>query len=42
MYYEHIQKLVRGLQAPTIDIFLGTIFRMGLQSSLRIVITRMK
>ncbi len=29
VYYERIQKLVHGLQVPTIDNFLTTMFRMG-------------
>ncbi len=28
--YEQIQKLVHGLQIPTVDNFLTTMFRMGL------------
>jgi hypothetical protein len=30
-YYEWIQKLVHGLQIPTIDSFLIIMFRTGLQ-----------
>jgi hypothetical protein len=30
-YYEQIQKLVHGLQVPTIDNFLTTMFRTSLQ-----------
>jgi len=35
VYYERIQKLAHGLQVPTLDNFLTTIFRVGLQSYLR-------
>ncbi len=35
VYYEWIQKLAHGLQVATIDSFLTTMFRMGLQSYLR-------
>jgi len=42
VYYEWIQKLSHGLQIPTIDSFLTTMFRTWLQSYLRIVTTRMK
>jgi len=30
VYYEQIQKLVHGLQVPTIDSFFTIMFRMGL------------
>jgi hypothetical protein len=30
VYYELIQKLVHGLQVPTIDNFLTIVFRVGL------------
>ncbi len=30
VYYEKIQKLVHGLQIPTIDSFSTTMFKMGL------------
>jgi hypothetical protein len=30
VYYERIQKLAHGLQIPTIDNFLTTLFRVGL------------
>jgi hypothetical protein len=30
VYYERIQKLVHGLQVPTIDNFLTTMFGVGL------------
>jgi len=42
VYYEWIQKLVHGLQAPTIDNFLTIMFRASLQSYLKIAIARMK
>jgi hypothetical protein len=42
VYYEQIQKLAHGLQVPTIDNFLTTKFRVGLQLYLRIAIARMK
>jgi hypothetical protein len=42
VYYERIQKLVHGLQIPTIDNFLTTMFKAGLQSHLKIATTRMK
>jgi hypothetical protein len=42
VYYERIQKLVHGLQVPTINNFLTTIFKVGLQSYLRITTARMK
>ncbi len=42
VYYEWIQKLAHGLQVPTIDNFLTIVFRIGLQSYLRITIARMK
>jgi hypothetical protein len=42
VYYERIQKLVHGLQAPTIDNFLSFIFQARLWSYLRIVDTEMK
>ncbi len=41
VYYEHIQKLAHGLQIPTIDNFLSTVFRTSLQSYLKIAITRL-
>ncbi len=41
-YYERIQKLAHGLQIPTTNNFLITMFRTGLQSYLIIVIARMK
>ncbi len=42
VYYEQIQKLVHGLQVPTIDSFLTTMFRVSLQSYIRITTTEMK
>jgi hypothetical protein len=33
--YEWIQKLVHGLQVPTIDNFLNIVFRASLQSYFR-------
>jgi hypothetical protein len=42
IYYEKIQKLVHGLQVPTIDSFLIIVFRTGLQSYLKIANARMK
>ncbi len=40
--YEWIQELAHGLQVPTIDNFLTTMFKASWQSYLRIVIARMK
>ncbi len=42
VYYEWIQKLADGLQAPTTNNFLTIVFKVGLQSYLKIVITWMK
>ncbi len=42
VYYERIQKLAHGLQVPTIDNFLTTVFKTCLQSYLKIAIARMK
>jgi negative regulator of genetic competence, sporulation and motility len=42
VYYERIQKLAHGLQALKTNNFLTTMFKMGLQSYLKIVIARMK
>jgi len=42
VYYEWIQKLTNGLQIPTINSFLTTMFKVGLQSYIRIVTTWMK
>jgi hypothetical protein len=42
VYDEQIQKLVHGLQIPTINKFLTTMFKIGLQSYLRIVTIGMK
>jgi hypothetical protein len=36
VYYERIQKLAHGLQLSTIDSFLIIVFRVSLQSYLRI------
>jgi hypothetical protein len=41
-YYEWIQKLVHGLQAPTGDNFLNIMFKANLQSYFKITSTRMK
>ncbi len=41
-YYEWIQKLVHGLQVPTIDSFVTIMFRTSIQSYLIIVIVGMK
>jgi hypothetical protein len=41
VYYEWIQKLVCGLQTPTINNFLITMFQTRLQSYMRIATTRM-
>ncbi len=41
-YYEQIPTLVHGLQVPTINNFLTIVFRVGLQSYLRIRIAGMK
>ncbi len=40
--YERIQKLAHGLQVPTTESFLTIVFRVDLQSYLRIVTTGMK
>jgi len=40
VYYEWIQKLTHGLQVPTINNFLTTMFGGGLQSYLKIATTR--
>jgi len=42
VYYDWIQKLVHGLQVPTIDNFLTATFKVGLQSYLKIAIVGMK
>ncbi len=42
VYYEHIQKLVHGLQVLTIDNFETIVFRASLQSYFRIVTAWMK
>jgi len=40
VYYEWMQKLTHGLQVPTIDNFLTIVFRVGLQSYLKIATCR--
>jgi len=42
VYYKQIQKLVHGLQVPTIHNFITIVFIMGLQSYLKIATTWMK
>jgi hypothetical protein len=42
IYYEQIQKLVHGLQVPTTNNFLTIVFRVGLQSYLKIMTVKMK
>jgi hypothetical protein len=42
VYYEQIQKLTHGLQVLTIDSFLTTMFKVGLQSYLIIATIGMK
>jgi hypothetical protein len=42
VYYEWIQKLATGLQVPTTNSFLTTMFKVNLQSYLRSVTTGMK
>jgi hypothetical protein len=42
VYYEWMQKLAHGLQVPTIDSFLTIVFRVGLQSYLKITTIKMK
>jgi len=42
VYYERIQKLVHGLEIPITNNFLTIVFKMGLQSYLRIVATQTK
>jgi hypothetical protein len=42
VYYEKIQKLAHGLQIPTIDSFLTTMFKASLQSYLKIAIVKVK
>jgi hypothetical protein len=42
VYYEQIQKLAHGLQILTTYSFHIFVFRVGLQSYFRIMITRMK
>jgi hypothetical protein len=42
VYYEQIQKLVHGLQVPTINNFLTIMFKAGLQSYFIITTSGMK
>jgi hypothetical protein len=42
VYYEWIQKLANGLQIPTTNSFLTIVFKVGLESYIIIVTTRMK
>jgi len=42
VYYEQIQKLAHGLQVPTTNDFFIIVFKVGLQSYLRVASTRMK
>jgi hypothetical protein len=42
VYYERIQKLAHGLQILTTNNFLTIMFRVGVQSYLKITTTRMK
>ncbi len=42
VYYERIQKLVHGLQVPTINNFLTIMCRVGLQSYFIITTSKMK
>jgi len=42
VYYERIQKLAHGLQILPKDSLLTIVFRVGLQSYLKIVILKMK
>jgi hypothetical protein len=42
VYYKRTQKLIHGLQTPTIDNFLTIVFWVGLQSYLRIATVEMK
>ncbi len=42
VYYKGIHKLVHGLQVPTTNVFITTVFRMDLQSYFKIATTRMK
>jgi hypothetical protein len=42
VYYEQIQKLVHGLQVPTINNFLTIMFKAGMQSYFIIMIAKMK
>ncbi len=42
VYYEQIQKLIHGLQVPTIYRFLTIVFKVCLQSNLKIATARTK
>jgi hypothetical protein len=42
VYYEWIQKLANGLQIPTTNSFLITVFKVGLESYIIIVTIRRK
>ncbi len=42
VYYEWMQKLIHGIQVPTIDSFLTIVFKAGLQSYFGIATTGMK
>ncbi len=42
VYYEWIQKLANGLQIPTTNSFLTIVFKVGLESYIIIITTRMK
>ncbi len=42
VYYEHIQKLVHGLQNPTTIFFLTIVFQVGLWSYMKITIVGIK
>ncbi len=42
VYYEWIQKLANGLQILTTNSFLTIVFKVGLESYIIIVTTRMK
>jgi hypothetical protein len=42
VYYEQIPKLAHGLQIPTTYNFLTIVFKVGLQSYLKIAIVGMK
>jgi len=42
VYYEQIRKLTHGLQKPTTNDFFIIVFKVGLQSYLKVASTRMK